>query len=171
VSFGVLVRLLPPSCHPRGPRSTKACQNHRKTQLKHLKTHKQRTLKEHASGGPESSTALLLFWFLRPATHNPTPLKAHASGDPESPHSSMQAAGMPCTLPPTTVLLCWPLWPATHNQTPSWHPRHPRSAKACQIVRKENNAETLYIPAKHKLQEHASGRPVPPHCTQQVARL
>ena len=35
MSFGVLVRLLPPSCHPRGPRSTKACQNHQKALLKH----------------------------------------------------------------------------------------------------------------------------------------
>jgi hypothetical protein len=39
------------------------------------KTHEKRTLKEHASGGPESSTALLLFWFLWPAAGPPNRLR------------------------------------------------------------------------------------------------
>ena len=63
VSFRVWVRLLPPSWHPRWPRSTKACQNHQKTHLEHAKLVKKRTLQDHVSGGPEPDNSCLLFFF------------------------------------------------------------------------------------------------------------
>ena len=58
VSFRVWLRLLPPSWHPRWPRSTKACQNHQKTHVKHTKLVKKRTLRDHVSGGPEPCTTV-----------------------------------------------------------------------------------------------------------------
>ena len=74
VSFRVWVRLLPPSWHPRWPRSTKACQNHQKTHLEHAKLVKKRTLQDHVSGGPEpDNSCLLLFFFLAPLAHQPQP--------------------------------------------------------------------------------------------------
>ena len=74
MSFRVWVRLLPPSWHPRWPRSTKACQNHQKTHLEHAKLVKKRTLQDHVSGGPEPDNSCpWLFFFLAPLAHQPQP--------------------------------------------------------------------------------------------------
>ena len=77
---------LPPGTQgPRWPRSTKACQNHQKTHLKHIKLIQKRTLQDHVSGGPEPANPCLLFFF------------SGSHGSPTPARTTSRSQGLPST--------------------------------------------------------------------------